>query len=157
MDPVPDAMLLLCKELQALRDDVYNAAVIRDGGAFASESVIEGSVLVTSAATPVAHTLYENKSKVPVVVFVRVQPNILTSPPGALTVDQTLLLIDTDKLKVISTSRAGTIHAGYADGVSIVLNPRSTLYAALLASADVYLCWRVVPLRGRSVLKFGER
>jgi len=52
MDPTSQALLMLCKELQALRDDVYNATLIEYGAAFASGAITEGSTLITCPLSP---------------------------------------------------------------------------------------------------------
>ena len=160
MDPVAQAVLLLCQELQALRDDVYNATLIEYGAAFAPGAVTEGSKLIATGympmssdapGTPLAQEIYDNKTKTPVVVFVRVSPSVLASPP-ALTVEQTVLLLDTDKAKVTDRNRAAVAHVGYGDGITVLVQPGKTLFGALMASIDVTLSWRVIPLVGRSML-----
>jgi len=84
-------------------------------------------------------------------VFVRVSPSVLASPP-ALTVEQTVLLLDTDKAKVTDRNRAAVAHVGYGDGITVLVQPGKTLFGALMASIDVTLSWRVIPLAGRSML-----
>lgn len=161
MDPNAQALLLLCEELQALRNDIYNATLIEHAAAFASGAITEGSALIATGympmsevapQTPLAQEIYTNKTKVPVVVYVRVSPNALIVPPAGLTVDQTVLLLDIDKAKVIDPDRAGLAHVSYGDGVSVLLQPGKTLYGSVMASADVTMSWRVIPLAGRSML-----
>ncbi len=160
-DPTSQALLLLCKELQALRDDVYNATLIEYGAAFALEVVTEGSALITTGympmsevapQTPLAQEIHTNHTRMPVVVYVRVEPNAVIVPPNGFTVDQSVLLLDLDKTKVVDPARASVAHVGYGDGITVLLPPGKTLYGSIMASADVTMSWRVIPLAGRSMV-----
>ena len=161
-DPISKAMTLMCEELQALRDDIYDAAVIRDAEAFATSATSGGnfSILMSRMAlndygvnsTPLAYLVYTNKSKKAAVVYVRVGPVTPAIPQAGFAMEQTLLLLDVDPLKVIDVTRAAVVHTGYGDGVAVVVGPESTLYAAIVASVTTTLTWRAIPLSGRAVL-----
>jgi len=160
-DPIAQALLMLCEELQALRDDVYNATLIEYGAAFAPGAVTTGSALITTGympmsavdpGTPLAQEIFNNRTKTPVVVYVRVEPNVPIVPPAGLTVEQSVLLLDVNEMRVTDPARAAVIHTGYGEGVTVMVQPGKTLYGSVMASADVTLVWRVIPLAGRSML-----
>lgn len=149
-----------CAELGSLRDDIYNAAVIQNAGAFADIATGQNSKNVAIAdmppqSTAVAAKAWENKALQPVVVFMRAGPVRLVSPPSEMVLAAAVLLLDTDANFVTLPLRASVSHADIAKGVSFLLLPNKTLWYAVMASAAVDVTWFVVPLRGRSAV-FGS-
>jgi hypothetical protein len=63
-----------------------------------------------------------------------------------------MLFMDTNKEACIDPARTSLIHTSYGDGVTMIIHPQATLYAAVVASVDVNLAWKVIPLAGRRVL-----
>lgn len=151
----------ICAHLDQLSDDIYNSAAITNGIGFALQAS-QASGQHTFASTDMSADppqalanpwkAYANNSQSPAVVVVRCEPSFTSEPPGAVTVENVILLASLDNTKVNDPSKAEIVWNSPGNPVSIVVPPNQTLYVNVMASQSVKAVYTVIPLRGRAIL-----
>lgn len=151
------AMAELCEEIRALRDDLYNHALLTNPAAFAGSAPLTvGQRQFTTGEMPTADNtagsaqvkVFANQSNRGVAAVVRCEPNWTNLPPNPIALENTFLIL---ALSPDEATSADSILEKYSAGdpVCTIIPPNKTLYVAVMASASVFATWRVYPLRGR--------
>lgn len=146
----------LCEEISGLRDDLFNHAMLVNGPAMLGvEPLISGGYAFAVADMPGQTTsaprlAFENKSGVPVLVVVRVEPYLVSAPPNVISAENTMLLLGRTADEM-STARAAYVDFGPSPRGSLLIAPSQRLYVSAIASAAVTASWRGYSLKGRRV------
>lgn len=156
-DPNLTQQILL--DLCRLRDDLFNQAMLTQPETFAGIAQHVGSKQFAVADMPPQSTAvnveaYQNKGKFPVVVYVRVDPVMVSEPPAVLTIEQAVLLVNMGT-PATNLGQAALSPVGAGISVPLLVRPNETLNLSVMASQAVRVSWRVLPLRGRDTV-FGN-
>lgn len=132
--------------LAAMRDDLYNTALLANPMAFAMVADLASvrSFGSSTGASPVAaQALVENKSNAPVVALVAAE-----SPNAG---DSVTLILATEEARCTS-AQASLVVAGSYPRAGVVLKPGDKLWGTVVTNTAVLVRASLVPFRGSSLV-----
>lgn len=138
------------------RDDLFNQAMLTRPETFSAMAPLLGTRTVTIAQMPpqagaVSYEAYRNTGNLPVVAYVRAKPNLSTTPPNPITVENVLLLVSVNE-SAADLAKATVCDASQGKIVAVLVRPNEVLNISAVASSDTEVSWRVLPLRGRTAI-----
>lgn len=145
----------LCQELRAMRDDLYNHALITAGESYAcAYPNIKTETFTLAQMQPQAGAkvveLFKNNSGYAHVALVHASPVLSQVPPNPLSIEQSAIFLSFVGKDGPTPSKAELTHFSLGEPVRVVVPNGQTLYGSVMASAQVTLFCRTIPLRGRS-------
>ncbi|MDO8688540.1 MAG: hypothetical protein Q7R39_00760 [Dehalococcoidia bacterium] len=141
------ALSPLTRAVERLSTDILNAALINNPRAFGVAYPRTGAASLAASATAgeagVAKAIYTNKMNDAVIVILQGEA------PNAGDTTALYLALDGD---LCQPSKAPITAYGSFPEVSVVLQPNTTLWAAVSSGVAVALIFTVVPIRGSKIL-----